>query len=172
MSDAAQGQQGGGGGKVPVKVAAIVAGVMLLEGVAVFAGVKLMMGPQTAAAGLEGLEQAAQEQTHEVPLVHEQYQNIRGGRPWRWEVEVLLQVQQRNLDRVNVVIEQRDAEIREGIGQIFRAAQSRHLEEPELATLRRQLTAYLNEVFGVDGEGNPRISRVLIPTCKGAPGDF
>ena len=54
---------------------------------------------------------------------------------------------------------------------IFRRAHDRHLREPDLATITRQVTSYLNDQFGVDPDGIPLIDRVIIPECKGFPAD-
>jgi flagellar basal body-associated protein FliL len=72
---------------------------------------------------------------------------------------------------VNKVLETRAAEMKEGISMIFRRAQHTHLREPGLETLNRQLTSFLDSVFGKDAEQKSRIERVVIPKCKGYPAE-
>ena len=149
---------------------AVVAVLMIVEAGAVFLVVSMTGGGSTAsAAELEG-ELTDQDELTEVLLVEEQFQNTQSGRVWEWQTEIHLKVRQKNLDGprgVNPTLERRKAEIKEGISLIFRRAQHKHLQEPGLQTISRQVTAYVNEVFGVDAEGQPRVERVVIPVCKG-----
>jgi flagellar basal body-associated protein FliL len=153
------------------KTPALVAGLMLLEGAAVFGVVKFFAGPSTAEAQLVGEELAGEEAPVEILLVNDTFQNMQTGRVWEWRVEIQLRLRQKNRAEVTRIQERDAATIREGIALIFRRAHDRHLREPGLETIQRQLTTYLNEVFGTDPDGVPRIERVIIPECKGFPAD-
>lgn len=144
---------------------------MLLEGAAVFGVVKFFAGPSTAEAQLVGEELAGEEAPVEILLVNDTFQNMQTGRVWEWRVEIQLRLRQKNRAEVTRIQERDAATIREGIALIFRRAHDRHLREPGLETIQRQLTTYLNEVFGTDPDGVPRIERVIIPECKGFPAD-
>ena len=159
-----------GGGKLEVII--IVAVMMIAEGAGVFLLVSSMGGPKMAdATELEGLEGTGEEAPVELSLVEERFQNMQTGRVWEWRVQIFLRVRQKNVDEIAAIMERDPATIKEGVSLIFRRAQDRHLREPGLETITRQLTTYLNEIFGLDADGLPRIDRVIIPECKGFPAD-
>lgn len=159
----------GGGG---LKTIIIVAAMMLAEGAGVFFLVSSMGGPSgVEASELEGLEGTGDEAPVEIELVKDQFQNMQTGRVWEWRAEIYLRVRVKNVDEIVAMQERDAATIKEGVSLIFRRANHRHLLEPGLETLTRQLTTYLNEVFGLDPDGLPLIDRVIIPECKGFPAD-
>lgn len=154
------------------KLPILVAGLMLVEAVVVFGVVKVLGGgPSSAEAALAGEELAGEQAPVEVLLVNDAFQNMQTGRVWEWRVEIFLRVRQKNLAEVTRIQERDAATIKEGVALIFRRAHDRHLREPGLETIQRQVTAYLNEIFGTDPDGIPRIDRVIIPECKGFPAD-
>jgi len=155
-----------------VVVGGVVA-LMILEAVAVYVLVGMTGAASTSAAELalsEGVPDG--ERQVELELVKERFQNRSTGRVWLWETEIVLKVREKNLPRVESIIERRRAEIREGISKIIGSAMDRQLSEPGRQTMDRQITAYLNDVFGTTGEGEPRIDDVLLPTLQGHPADF
>jgi flagellar basal body-associated protein FliL len=96
------------------------------------------------------------------------------GRVWVWDASITVRVRKRYEEKVNGLLQKRVAEIHEGIATIFRRATSAQLKEPGLETINRQLTAYLDEVFGKDTTGDEPVShieRVLIPRCRGFPAE-
>lgn len=154
--------------KSPLRLILIVGGLMAVEG----AGAVLLIGamgpkPQTAVAGIHEDEHAESSTSVEVPIVDERFQNMQTGRVWTWDIAVVLKVKAKNQEHIKADLEKRNAEIKEGLSQIVRRAQHNHLKEAELTTLSRQITAYLDKVFGHDADGNSRIERVIIPKCKG-----
>lgn len=154
--------------KLPLKVVGIVAGIMLAEA----AGVVFLVGmmgrpPQEAAAEVHGEDHDALDGTVEIELVDDRFQNMQSGRVWSWEIAVFLKVKKKNEEYVTAQLEERSAEIKEGVSQIIRRAQHVHLKEPDLTTLNRQVRAFLDKALGTDPEGNSRIERVMIPKCKG-----
>lgn len=156
--------------KPPIILLAVVAIMMIAEAGVVYVVASMTSGGSTAsAAELEG-EVAEGDELVEVELLADQFQNTQSGRVWEWQTEIYVKVRQKNLDGprgVNPTLEKRNAEIKEGVSLIFRRAQHKHLQEPGLQTISRQVTAYINEVFGKDADGLPRIERVVIPVCKG-----
>lgn len=151
----------------------IVGAIMLVEAVLVFGAVKMLGGGPSGAdaAQIEGEEAASEEAPSEIELVKGSFQNMQTGRVWEWRVEIYIRVRQKNLEEVTRIQERDAATIKEGIAMIFRRAHDRHLREPGLETITRQISAYLTEIFGVDPDGIPRFERVIIPECKGFPAD-
>jgi len=158
-----------GGG---LKLVLIVAAIMLVEGVGVFLLVTSLGGPDSVEASeLKKLEDMGEDAPKEIALIEDQFQNMSTGHVWEWRVQIFLRVKQKNVAYIQRIMKRDSALIREGVALIFRQAQDRHLREPGLETITRQLTTYLNEVFGTDAEGIPRIDRVIIPECKGFRAD-
>jgi flagellar basal body-associated protein FliL len=153
----------------PIKLIGIVAGLMLAEAAGVYIFVGMTGGhAQTAEAKVEGAEEKAAQETTEIELVDDKFQNMQTGHVWVWDVAIALKAKQRNAKYINEQLEKRSAEISEGISQIIRRAQHSQLIEPELTTLNRQIAAYLDTIIKPDdSSGTSRIDRVLIPKCKG-----
>lgn len=156
------------GRKISIKTLAIIAVMMVAEGAGVYFLVSMTSGSSASAMAIEGTEEADREQTKEILLIEERFQNVTSGTVWLWDTSVYLQVRNKNTGAVETVMKQREAEIKEGISRIFRKAEDRHLrDDPGLETLMRQISAYLNDVFGTDRDDLPLIERVIIPKCTG-----
>lgn len=155
--------------KSPIKMVAIVAVIMVLEGVGVFMVVGATAKKPAAAHAeeIKGAEHADTEQSVEVALIADKFQSMQGAQIWIWDVEMVLKVKKKNEEHVTKALESREAEIHEAIAMIFRRAQLLQLREPGLETINRQVTAYMNKLLGKDAEGKDRIERVVIPKCKG-----
>lgn len=158
--------------QLPIMAIGIVAALMLIEAVGVYLLVGMTSASGAGAAELEVTEADPGEQIVEVAMVKDRFQNRTTGRVWEWQAEVVLKVRQKNSELVTGMLEQRKAELKEGVGKIFAAALDRHLSDPGRTAIDRQVTVYVNEVFGTDEEGVPRIEDVLIPTLSGKPADF
>lgn len=157
--------------KAPILTLAIVAVVMVLEGIGAI-GFIMFSGSGAADASansIEGEELAEQEKTVEIALVDGRFQNHTGGNAWSWNFEAVLQVKKKNEEEINLEIERRKAEITEGVALIIRRSAHAHLMEPGLETLHRQVAAYIEQVFGFDPDGEHLVERVLIPRCQGYP---
>jgi flagellar basal body-associated protein FliL len=158
--------------KLPIKTIAVVAALMVLEGVGVVAFLGFSSRhPASAEAKIEGKGDADHEAQVEVPLIAEKFQNLQTGKIWIWDIEVFVKVKEKNKEFVDGELSKRGAEIKEGIAQIIRRAQSSQLKEPGLETLNRQLAAFMNKLLGNDPDGNSRFERVLIPKCRGFPAE-
>ena len=112
------------------------------------------------------------EQIRELLIVDDRFPNHQSGRVWLWQTEIQMQVRQKNLAYAQRVLEERSAEIKTGVAQIVRTSHHKHLTEPNLDTLNRQIEEYLRDVFEYDASGESRVERVLIPKCTGVPADF
>ncbi len=158
-----------GGG---LKTMIIIAALMIAEAGALFVVINMMNGPKAAdASQLEGLEGTGEEAPVEIELMKGQFQNMSTGRVWEWRAEIFLRVRQKNVAEIESIMERDAALIQEGISKIFGRAQDRHLREPGRETMTRQITTYLNEIFGVDADEFPLVDRVLVPELKGFPAD-
>ncbi|UYV13078.1 MAG: hypothetical protein NCW75_02045 [Phycisphaera sp.] len=159
----------GGKGGLSTKLLAVILAIMAIEGVGVFLFVTMMSStPKDAAAEIVSDEDDP-EALVEIMLTEEQYQNMTSNQVWIWEAEIYIKVRRKNQDFVQGQLEQRSAEIQEGITQIFRRAKLTELREPDFRTGSRQLTALVNEVFGNDADGLPRVERLVIAKLRGFP---
>ncbi len=155
-----------------LKTMLVVAALMIAEAGGLFVLIKGMGGPGAVEASeLEGREGTGEETPVEIMLVEDRFQNMQAGRVWEWRAQIYMRVRQKNVEEISRIMERDAASLKEGISMIFSRAQDRHLREPGRETITRQLTAYLNEVFGLDADGLPRIDRVIIPELKGFPAD-
>ncbi|MCB1281758.1 MAG: hypothetical protein KDB18_09570, partial [Salinibacterium sp.] len=157
-----------GGSKPSKKLLIIVGAVMALEGALVAGFMMMTGGPADAtAAQIEGEDMALREQLVEIDVASGRYQNMHGESNWLWDTEIKIKVREKNREYVTQQLEERNGEINEGISMIFRKAQPSQLKEPGLETLKRQITALLEDIFGMHPDGTPRIDGVLIPKCTG-----
>jgi flagellar basal body-associated protein FliL len=151
------------------KMALVVAGVMVLEGVGVYMIAK-MTSPKAAEAAVDiahGEGDDDSQATVEIPLIEERFQNMQTGQIWVWDTEIVLKVKKKNEETVRATLDSKAAEIKEGVSAIFRRAQLNQLKEPGLETLNRQLMTYVGGMVGKDPEGHDRIERILVPKCRG-----
>src|SRR5262245_22263180 len=155
--------------KPPLKAVGIVAVLMAAEAGGVYFFVGMSGGrAQTAEAHVEGAEHHADQETAEIELIDEKFQNMQTGRVWVWDIAIALKAKHSNVAVIEAQLGKRSAEIKEGISQIVRRAQHSQLREPELTTINRQIAAYLDTIIKPDeATGTSRIDRVLIPKCKG-----
>lgn len=156
--------------KLPIKTIGIVAGLMVAEAGAVFAilgagGPKASSGATPEAV----LHDDESEKTTEIELVNDKFQNMTTGQAWVWQVSIYLQVKNKNAERVEAVLEQRKAEIREGISQIIARARHTQLTEPEKQTLTRQVASYLDTLEGMTDDHKSIVERVIFADCRGFP---
>lgn len=155
--------------KPPIKVIGLVGGLMIAEAVGVYLFVGMTgRAPQAAEAQIKGADQASEHESVEIELADDKFQNLQTGHVWIWDISIYLKVQKKHEKYITEELAKREAEIKEGVGQIIRRAQHSSLREPELTTLNRQLMAYLEKTFKPDdADGSSRVERVLIPKCKG-----
>ncbi|GIW73675.1 MAG: hypothetical protein KatS3mg103_0197 [Phycisphaerales bacterium] len=152
-----------------MKLLAVVLAIMAVEGVGVFLFVSMMSStPKDAAAELV-TDESDPDALVEILLTDEQYQNMTSNQVWIWEAEIYLKVRRKNEAFVQEQLEKRSAEIQEGITRIFRRAKLTELREPDFRTGSRQLTALVNDIFGTDADGLPRVERIVIAKLRGFP---
>ncbi len=169
-NDATQATGAPAKGSSSVKIILAVAILMVVEaaGIYFFVG---KTGPKPVEAAVEGKDETNHDSVVEVPLIEDKFQNMQTGRVWVWDTEVVLKVRSKNEEYVTKQLEDRAAEVKEGISLIFRRAQHAQLKEPGLETINRQIASFTAQLLGKDGEGKDRLERVVIPKCKGFPAD-
>lgn len=168
-----EGESGGKKKKLPIKTIGIVLALLIAEGVGVVAVLSMGGTPETVKGGeLELIPIDELEMLGELLITHEKFPNHSSGRVWLWDVEVQVQIKEKNREYVENTLSERQAEIKTGVGRIIRTAHNNQLQEPNLETMTRQITQYLREVFGSSAEGEPRIEKVLLPQFVGFPADF
>ncbi len=152
---------------LPVKAMAVVIAVLVIEGVVITAAFLLAGGPEEVQADPAAIDAAAQaEMPVEVLVIADKFQNTRSGRSYLYDTEVHIVVRQKHLGQVTAKIDTMRARISTDVAEIFRKAEPTHLLEPELSTLRRQITAALTDRLQYDEDGNPLVMEVVIPQCK------
>lgn len=153
--------------KSPMLLIAIIAVMMILEGVGIFVFVAMTSkGPNAATAStLDGLQPEVS--MAELLLIEDKFNNATDGRTHRFEVEIFLKVREENKEFVEKRLESRKHEIRDRVGQILRTTQVSQLLEPDLRTLRRQLLVLSDELFEIDGDDNRRVEQIIIARCMG-----
>lgn len=163
-----------GGGGLLAKTPVILAAVMLIEAVVLFAGFKFLGGgaPKTASAaelvtasGSSGKDGAVADSNTmaELPVVDFRAPNKRSGRTFLYDVSIYVSTQAKFKDRVKQKISDCDALIKDRIRTIIAESDPAKLgggTEPGLETLRRQIKYQLNQIIG-----DNMINEVLIPRC-------
>jgi hypothetical protein len=176
---------------LPIKTIGIVVGLLVVEAAAMYFVLGATGKPkETEAAEVAGASGhgASKSDGHggghgdagsgaipaimEIGVLKERLPNSSTGRPWIWDTEVIVQTKGVDGEHVKAILESRSAEIRTGIGRIWRTAQHAHFNEPGLETLTRLVTAFLDDLLGPDPEGHSYIKRVLLARCVGYPTDY
>jgi len=158
---------------LPIKTIAIVAGLLVIEAAVVVGVVSIAGSPKEVQGGQVDLAPVdALEAISEMLIVKDKFPNHSTGRVWLWDIELQVQVKEKNRAFVERLLEERGAEIKTGVSRIIRNAHQSQLQEPNLETLNRQLLRYLRDVAGTDADGEERIIQVLLPQLVGFPADF
>jgi len=158
------------------KLVPVVAALMIAEGAGVYFVVStLNKKPASAqATELKHGEEHKDEAFVEIPLVEDHFQNMQTGRVWVWDAAIVVRTRKKHEQTVTNKLQERAAEINEGIATIFRRATNAQLKEPGLETVNRQVQAYLDQLVGKDTTGEEPVNyidRVLIPRCRGFPAE-
>lgn len=149
---------------------AIVGGAMLLEGAAIFAGMKMFGHEPDPTVGMEPLAPTTKpwEESLEMPVVSVRVPNSNGARTMLYSVKVAARVHSKERDEVKEFLERRKSTIEDVISRVIRSAEEKHLAEPGLETLKRQVRFELNTLIGDEH----KIEQVLIPECMPIPAGY
>ena len=161
-----------GGSKLPL----IIGALMVAEAAGVYFVVSLINKKPAGAeaATLKKGDESKKDEFVEIPIVEDHFQNMQTGRVWVWDASITIRVRKKYEAAVNKMIQERVAEIHEGIATIYRRATAAQLKEPGLETINRQIHSYLDGILGKDDTGEeptPYLERVLIPRCRGFPAE-
>ena len=148
----------------------ILLAIMVAEGGLIFAAMRMFgASPATTAAGeVDGDAAEASSlddegtpvgELAEVLLADTDAFNNRSGRLYMYHIQVTGLVKVANRDRLEQLAAERGATIRDRINTVIRGADPKHLNEPGLETLRRQIQFELNKIIGDDS----LILELLIP---------
>lgn len=161
----------GGGRKKLIINIAILAGIMLGEGVGVFFVAKHFAGPPAAAQAAEGGEHGEGQglkpdegkkkpEEIELEVVKLRAQNEKAQQMVVYEMTVAVGLLDKDVDVVKSVVERKKATIQDRLSRIVRALDPQRFTEPDLATLRRQFQAELGQILGDE----KIVKEVLIPS--------
>lgn len=165
------GESTGKSGKIGLKTIILVGGLLIGEAAIIGVAMTMWAGPGEVQAEIVETDNAAAEIVSELLIVSDRFPNHQSGKIWLWDTEIQIQIKQKNLEHVQRILEERNAEVKTGVSALWRNAHHRHLTEPSLETMTRQLSEFLNSVFGEDADGVSRVYKVLIPRCVGLPSD-
>lgn len=193
---AAAASGGGGIGALLSKTPVLLAAVMIIEAVVLFAGMRFLgAGAHPAAAatttgeltteepkadessgekGKEGAEGAAKKvdkkKPVEVSVIDFRAPNKLTGKTFIYDVSIYAVTKAEYSDRLTTILKDRDALVKDRIRTIIAQSDPEKLgggSEPGLETLRRQVKYQLDEIVG-DG----MIDEVLVPRCMPFRADY
>ena len=146
----------------------IVAGLMAAEAGVIFLAVNLLGGkPDAAEAGeVEGTGEGTEagevgpgEDVVEITIADTDAFNNRTGRLYVYHIKVSAVVAASNKEKLEQIVTEREATIQDRVNVVVRSADPKHLNEPGLETIRRQIQFELNKIIGSDS----LILELLIP---------
>lgn len=148
----------------------IFGGVMLVEGIAIFACMKFFGADPDPTQGLEATEATTQpwEESQELEVGNLRVLNTDGRRAMLYNVRVVIRVHHTNREKIEEFLESRRSTVEDAMSRVIRRAEERHLAEPGLETLRRQIRFELGVLLGDESI----IEQVLIPGFTPLPTGF
>jgi hypothetical protein len=176
------------GGGLMSKTPVLLGGVMIIEAVVLFAGIKFIGGGSHPVQGAElttteggdgahgeggvGVGHGAvdKRKTVEINVIDFKTPNRQTGRLFLYDVSIFVVTKGEFADKLKEMIKDREALIKDRIRTIIAVSDPEKLgggSEPGLETLRRQVKYQLDEIIG---EG--MIDEVLIPRCTPFRVDF
>lgn len=146
----------------------LVGGIMLLEGVGIFAAMKFLGSDPDPTVGMEqGLTPTTKpwEESQELLVAKVRVLNSNGPKAMLYNVKVVVRVHHQNQSKVQEFCDSRKSTVEDAISRVIRSAEERHLGEPGLETLKRQIRHELGVLLGDDS----LVEQVLIPECMPMP---
>jgi len=153
------------------RTVAIVAAVMVVEGVALFIVVRSLGGraeravaavePVLGSAGAGGVEV-------EIPIAKVRALNLKSGQPVLYSARVVVRSPSRCATESSRVLESKHAAVEDAVARVIREAAPSNLTEAGFGELRRRIRAELDRI------GGPQvtISEVIISECRPYPSGF
>ena len=155
----------------------VLAGVMLVEGAAVYLGLKVFGAGPAPAVSQEGLKNSVQQPAEplEIPVAKAKVPNRVSGRTYVYDIEIAAKFrvpEGKNPEEFKKEIvkklEERDNTVRDRLNWLIRSAEPIHLEEAGLVVMRRQIKSELDKILGDD----KLIDSILIPRWQSMRGDM
>lgn len=146
----------------------IVGGVMLVEGISIFMVMKFLGTEPDPTQGMEHEAPATTkpwEESQEIQVAQVRVPNSSGSRTFLYNVRVVIRVNHKDHDKVKEFMDGRKNTIEDVISRVIRSADERHLAEPGLETVKRQIRFELGSLLGDES----LIEQVLIPECMPLP---
>lgn len=148
----------------------IFGGVMLVEGVGIFLGMKMLGSHPDPTVGVEGLQPTTKAVTEiqEFDVANLRVLNRNGPRAVLYSVRVVVTANFEKKSKIEEFLKSRKSTIEDAMSQVLRSAEEKYLAEPGLETLRRQLRHELNLLL----KDEETIEQVLIPEFTPLPTGF
>lgn len=166
---AADGAAAPGKKKLPIATLGMVGGLMLAEGIGIFAAMKFFGAEPDPTVGMpQHLEVTTQPfgESKEIEIAKVRVQNTNGARPMLYSVTIEVKIP---TDKESLITEDflknRKASVTDAISRIIRSADGKHLSEPGLETLKRKIRFELGSLLGDEKV----IEDVLIPEFTPMP---
>jgi flagellar basal body-associated protein FliL len=149
---------------------AVFGGVMLIEGLAIFAGMKFLGSEPDPTHGMQEMVPTTKpwEESKELAIAQVRVPNNNGARTVLYSVKIVLRVHHDDATKVKEFMENRKNTIDDLVGRVIRSADEKHFAEPGLETLKRQIGFELSTLLGDEHV----IEQVLIPECTPLPAGF
>lgn len=149
----------------------LISGLMLVEGVAIFAAMKFFGADPDPTAGMPQLTVTTQPfgESKEIEIARVRVQNTNGTRPILYAASIDVKVPSKKESLITEdFLKNRRATVNDAISRIIRSADSKHLSEPGLETLKRKIRFELGALLGDENV----IEEVLIPEFTPMPAGF
>lgn len=144
----------------------VIVGLMLAEGALIFGAMMFFGGdPGLATAstgsttGSNGSEKGGHGNVAEVVIAELDAYNSLSGRLYVYHLQVSAQVKPQDRQRIESIVEERGDTICDRINTVIRGADPKHLNEPGLESMRRQIKFELDKILGDDS----LVLELLIP---------
>jgi len=149
---------------------AVFGGIMVVEGIAIFAAMKMLGHEPDPTVGMEPLAATTKpwEESLELPVVSVRVPNSNGARAMLYSVKVAARVHAKEKTEIEEFLKKRKSTIEDVISRVIRSSEEKHLAEPGLETLKRQVRFELNALIGDEH----KIEQILIPECMPIPAGY
>ena len=166
--------EGGEGKKgLPLAPIIVVAAVMVVEAIVLAAVFMFMGGPSEVQADTALPDELiALEEPADVLLIHTRFQNTSTGENFLYETEIYGRIKAKHAEKVEELVQAKIGSIKAECTRIFRKASFAHLNENDLATLKRQVKSALVPMFGDNPDGEPYLDDVIIAKVTRMAGDY
>lgn len=155
-------------GGLPVKMLGVALAVVMLEVTTVVGTMMMAGGPKKAVAEVPvAAPKEEVEKDVEVPIIEAKLPNNQTGRLFLYDLNVVAKVGEKQKTKVEELLKERQAEVKDRIRTIIASSDPKSLSEPGLETLRRQLSYQLEQDLGHD-----LIKELLIPKCTPFRAEF